>query len=75
MNMNNFMNQMLDFVTFRTPSVQLMAVRVMLVILAATILFLPPHAGAPISSNAISGMESTWVVDLIFVKLEGFHWG
>jgi len=29
---------------------------------------------ATVAEHSTSGMGSTWVIDLIIIKLEGFHW-
>ncbi len=69
MSMNNFMNRMLDFVNFRLGVIAVLAT-----LLFITLLLSVSAQAAAVGESSGSGMESTWVIDLIIVKLQGFHW-
>ncbi len=69
MSMNNFMNRMLDFVNFRLGVIAILAT-----LLFVTLLLSISAQAAAVGESSGSGMESTWVLDLIIVKLKGFHW-
>ncbi len=69
MSMNNFMNRMLDFVNFRLGVIAILAT-----MLFITLILSISAQAAAVGESSGSGMESTWVIDLIIVKLQGFHW-
>ncbi len=67
--MNNFMNRMLDFVNLRLGVIAVLAS-----LLFITLLLSISVQAAAVGESSGSGMKSTWVIDLIIVKLQGFHW-
>jgi len=67
--MNNIMNRMLDFVNLRLGVIAVLASLLFITLLLSILV-----QAAAVGESSGSGMESTWVIDLIIVKLQGFHW-
>ena len=62
------MKNILEFASFRPSLVAFLAG------LFFSSILLSISAQAAAGAEVGTGMASTWVIDLIFVKFEGFHW-